>query len=62
MTLLQLAKLYESDVETRLSVIKDEFNNVDTVYCNEKYIGDRKAEIGHWEATLKVIQQTIKEN
>lgn len=54
MTLLELAKQYEADVETRISCIK-----------NEDDMGIREMdsdEIAHWQATLEIIQKVIEEN
>lgn len=54
MTLLELVEQYKDDVETRISIIKDE----DDMGIKEA----NSDEITHWETTLKMIRQTIKEN
>lgn len=62
MTLLELAEQYESDVKIRIQCIKDDWDNADdAIHLSEECMDDCEAEIGHWEATLRQIQQVIKE-
>lgn len=61
MTLLELAKQYESDVEARIQCIKDDWEQTGQHYA-EDCVDDYKAQLGHWNTTLAQIQTTIKEN
>ena len=53
MNLKGLAKMYESDVLDRISTLKES----DEYKYDE---GDIADQIGHWQATLKIIRATIK--
>lgn len=65
MTLLELAKQYKADVETRIECIKDERNTLDPIDLapyHQEAIDDCNEQIAHWEATLRIIRKIIKEN
>jgi len=61
MTLLELAKQYEADVKTRIQCIQDDWEQADgaEIY-SEECIEDYENQIGHWNTTLKMIQEVIK--
>lgn len=62
MTLLELAKQYESDVETRIACIKENWDNADdTVHLSEECVDDYERQIAHWEATLDTVGLSIEE-
>lgn len=58
MTLLELAKQYESDVENRINCIKTERR----YSLDPHYTTDCNEQIGHWEATLRQIRKVITDN
>lgn len=59
-TLLELTNQYKSDVETRLTCIKEEWDNLEPpAMYDEDTADDYKMQIAHWEATLKEIDKVI---
>ena len=62
MTLLELAKQYGSDVETRIQCIVGDWDNADkAVHLSEDCIDDYETQLAHCYATLGMIQAVIKE-
>ena len=55
-SLYELVLMYKSDVETRISVLQEDYAN-DGFSPNQK--DDILQQIYHWEATLKIINETL---
>jgi len=50
-------------VETRISILKDERDNDESVQYNEEiYKDDYQDQISHWEAILAEINEAIENN
>ena len=61
-TLHDLALQYKSDVETRIEVLQDGVEEIllSPVLMTEDMREDYDAQIGHWQTTLKEIDEVLQ--
>lgn len=58
-SLLQLVRQYKSDVEQRIVCIETERDNDEAGWVDPDIVDDYNAQIAHWQATLKGIDEVL---